>query len=101
MIDIVGAMAKLKVKDVDRDNLHQGCIRLALFLVLGDDSRCAVKYPLQVIKFTIKLQFNNDKLVLAVFNLEINTVGFVAFTLFVACTLQNFKNTNVFAQQLA
>ena len=32
-----GAMAKIKVKNVDRDNLHQACIRLALFLMLGDD----------------------------------------------------------------
>jgi hypothetical protein len=51
MIDIVGAVAKIKVNDIDRDNLHRGCIRLALFLMLGDDLRCAIEHPLQVIKF--------------------------------------------------
>ena len=38
MIDIVGAVAKIEVEDIDGDDLDQCCVGFSLFLMFGDDS---------------------------------------------------------------
>lgn len=37
MIDVVGAVAEIKVEDIDRDDLDQFGIGFALFLMFSDD----------------------------------------------------------------
>ena len=37
MIDIVRPVAKVKVKNIDRDNLDHGCVGITLLLMLGNN----------------------------------------------------------------
>ena len=69
--------------------------------MLGYYTGCAVEHALQVIEFSLVLDFYNDYLAFVVFYLEIDAIEFVGLVLFIAFAFQDFKDENVFAQKFA
>ena len=90
MIEIVAALAKVEVEDVDRINLLHLVVHLAYLDMFGDGFRHSVEHSLEEIKLSRELHLDDYYFSLVILGLDIDTVILVAGTLLIALALKQF-----------
>jgi hypothetical protein len=98
-VDVVAAVTKIKVEDVDRYDFYQTRKWFSFLLMLCDRTGRAVEHSLKIVELSLVLNFYDDDLAGPVFYLEVNPVEFVSLAFLVAFAFQYFEDNEVFTQK--
>ena len=88
MINIVGALSKLKVHNVDAVHLAHLAIVVAKFNVVGYHLRHSIQHTVEIRQLTVVLNLNDGKLALFALGKYVHTIELVEFALLIRLALQ-------------
>ena len=88
MIDIVGALSKFEIHDVDTIHLAHLAIVVAKFNIIGYDLRHTIEHTVEIRQLAIVLYLDNGKFAVFALSKNVHTVKLVELALLVRLALQ-------------
>ncbi len=101
VVNIIAALAQIKIEDVYGDNLDYLRVRSTFFDMFCYNFRGAEHYPLEIIEFPVVLDLNDDNLFFIILYFQIHPVKLILAVLLVAFTFEQLKNTYIFSEEFA
>ncbi len=99
VINIVVALTKVEINNIDRIYFTNLQVFLAYIDIFSYSFRGAIKHSLKIVKLPVVLQFNNNQLIMTILGQNVNTIKLIGFAFLVAFAFQDSIYFNILVQQ--
>ena len=99
VVEIVVALAKIEIDDVDGINLFHLIILVAYLDMFGDSLRHTVEHTLEIVQLSRELHLDDNNFTFRVFRLDVNTVELRIFSILISLTFKQFGYFNLLTEK--